>query len=497
MMIRIISLILAALMLLSVVACSDGSGSPTGDSTSAGPVRTIDDDGLPELDFGGKTVTLITSSLGYNDNGSDMYRKTITNDVLNDAIYNRKEKVEERLKVDLNIYIETVENSHAVVIDSVLTGLDEYQILGGWSAHTYSSVHLGYFYNLLHKDNAKYLDISREWWNQYMIENSTVYDNCSVITGALSLTYVKDAYATFFDKAYAAEHGIDSADLFSLVRQGKWTKDKELELIKGMYSDVTGDGKTEDDCYGIIMSNDALLDTFWSAYDVSLLKRTDDGGIEFNTNQEKVADMIESVYGMVFENSDIYTYDWTSYADDGAGIDDYITEAFAADQCLFSILKLKECDRQSLRNMKEGYGIIPLAKWDELQPDYYTYIGDRFEVYTIPKTARDTDATSATLEALAIESYKYVAPAYYNKVLNGRYMTDPDSSEMLDIVTTNVRLPTDWVFAFALKKMPQEALRYLISEQHSSSFSSFWRANKRKYMNELEYVLGNYRKIDN
>lgn len=493
---KILCIILAALTVLPLVACSTDGGKTSTDPTNVGPVRTIDDDGLPELNFNNETVVFLTEATGneINSHASDLYRDSINNDVLNDVIYNRTKKVEERLGIKLKFQIETTRAAHAVCNDSVLTGLDEYQLLGGQAAHTYSSVHGGYYLNLLDKKNSKYLDLEREWWNPYMVENATVYGNCSVITGALSLSYVRSSFATLIGKAFAEDHNID-IDFYQLVRDGKWTVEKQLEIIKGLYSDVTGDGKSMDDMYGFIIDDTGSLDGYWGAFEMSLLKRTDDGGFEIDNDHKRITDAVTKVYEMMYENQDIYTVRILDLINEGVEAYEIIPDTFGNNQVLFATSALDACDRTELRNMKGDYGIIPMPKWDEYQSDYYTYLSVLFDVYAIPKTVRNSDMASATLEALAIESYKYVAPAYYNKVLNGRYMSDPDSSEMLDIITTNVKLPSDWVFAFALDRMPLETFRYLLRDG-KSTFSSYWRGNGKKYERALKTMLEDYKKLD-
>lgn len=475
---------------------NDAGSSSTATKGNDGPVRTVEDDGLPKLNFNNETIVFITegSGSGANTHASDLFRDSVNNDVLNDAIYNRTKKVEERLGVKLKFQVETTKSAHDVCNASVLTGLDEYQILGGKAAHTYSSIHVGYYLNLLDKKNSKYLDLNREWWNQYMIKNSTIYDNCSVITGALSLSYVRDSFAMFYGKKVAENNKI-STDFYQLVRDGKWTVNKQLEIITGLYSDLTGDGKTMDDTYGLLIDDCSTLDAFYSAFDIALLKRTDDGGLAENSSKEKIYDAVTKMYSMMYENRDVYLFRQIPLDEQGIDSDDAKSEAFANNQALFSVMTLGDCSREELRNMDGEYGILPMPKWDEYQEDYYTFVADGFEVYALPKTIQNVDAVSATLEALAIESYKYVAPAYYNKVLNGRYMSDPDSSEMLDKITTNVSLSPEWVFAFAFKKLAQDSFRYLLRDG-KSSFQSWWKGNSKKYLKEVKFVLDNYQKLE-
>lgn len=101
---------------------------------------------------------------------------------------------------------------------------------------------------------------------------------------------------------------------------------------------------------------------------------------------------------------------------------------------------------------------------------------------------------SATLEALAIESYKSVAPVYYDRILNGRYMRDLESSEMLDRVVDNIKLDYAWIHTFAMEKMAQMELRYLLRDGNSS-FASHWRANRKRYSSSLTDLLKAYEKL--
>ena len=45
---------------------------------------------------------------------------------------------------------------------------------------------------------------------------------------------------------------------------------------------------------------------------------------------------------------------------------------------------------------------------------------------------------SQLFEAFASESYRIVKPAYYEKALTGRYVYDPDSVGMLDLIGSHV-----------------------------------------------------------
>ena len=61
-------------------------------------------DELPELDFGGETVTMLSRGLkngGFSFYETNLTVEELTSDVLNDSIYNRELYVEDRLNVEI------------------------------------------------------------------------------------------------------------------------------------------------------------------------------------------------------------------------------------------------------------------------------------------------------------------------------------------------------------------------------------------------------------
>lgn len=476
---RIICFILAVCILVPLISCAETGSTTTAGVTSAAPMRTVGDDGLPELNFSGETVVFLTEG----ERLSDFKRETITNDVLNDALYNMNSTVESRLKIKLTYA--TSDDAAGTARDSVLTGLDEYQIVGGHgTGMTQAAIEVngGVFLNIL-GGKLKYIDTDREWWSSYMVENTTVYGVCPVITGALSLDFTKDIITTFFNKNMLEENGF-TENMYELVKSGGWTIGKQLDMIKGFYSDLTGDGKTMDDRYGLLFDSSPITDAFWSAFDLSLLSRTEDGGVELVSDHTKFADALLLIHSMAFENRDIIWNDALQYPEcvgSSYVYDETLSSMFAERQGLFAMLKLRDCELEVMRNMKDDYGIIPLPKWDENQSEYYTYVADRYTVFAVPKTVKNTDATSAALEAMAIEAYKFVAPAYFDKVLRGRYTRDKESSEMIEYIADHIKLDMAWIHTFALEKLSLDSLRYNLIDNQGSSFSSFWRGNKSRY----------------
>ena len=95
-----ISLFVAILMVISFVSCASDDTGPseknedTSVTTAASTTSEIyyEPDDLPELDFGGETVTMISRGLkngGFSFYETNLTVEELTSDVLNDSIYNR------------------------------------------------------------------------------------------------------------------------------------------------------------------------------------------------------------------------------------------------------------------------------------------------------------------------------------------------------------------------------------------------------------------------
>ena len=85
--------------------------------------------------------------------------------------------------------------------------------------------------------------------------------------------------------------------------------------------------------------------------------------------------------------------------------------------------------------MESNFGIVPIPKYDENQENYHSLVNPFTGVLLgVPKSADDLERVSIILEALAAESKYTLQPAYYDVVLQRKYVRDDESSEMLDII---------------------------------------------------------------
>lgn len=126
------------------------------------PMHSVPD----ELDYGGETFNVLYPNWqGYN---YYFFASEYTGDVMNDAIFNRKSKVEDALGITMT---ETcpgnIETIFPTVSNSVKSDDDAYQLVLAHCINGIASlVRGGLLYNF---DDFKYTDIEAPWWNHEMM----------------------------------------------------------------------------------------------------------------------------------------------------------------------------------------------------------------------------------------------------------------------------------------------------------------------------------------
>ncbi|MBR4881882.1 MAG: hypothetical protein IKU19_08100, partial [Clostridia bacterium] len=270
----------------------------------------------------------------------------------------------------------------------------------------------GLMYDLYDNGIDTYLDSSKPWWSQYWLEQAEMGDKLYCITGAPALSLTRLMFVMYYNKDLAANLGLE--DMYTVVEDGRWTIDYLNDLILDMYNDNNGDSLRDvEDTYGLAINHYENCDMFWSAFDMTMIAKDEDGWFEFDgSDKEKLSTAFDKVFYLIRENPG--TYDTGST--DGF---DVARNMFASGNLLFAALHLRYAESLEFRNMQDEYGILPVPKYDERQDNYYTYAHDQYSVFMVPKTVADPELSGAVLETMAYESYRTVQPTYSDMVLKG------------------------------------------------------------------------------
>ena len=380
-------------------------------------------DNLPERSFDGQAFRVLTKEDDYN--GEIVKREEIlvdelTGDVCNDAVFNRNLLIESRF--DAVIKCETHASPQDYISTVVQAGSDDYELVGMYNHQAKPPIIAG---TLLNWREIPYVDLTQPWHNQLANDNCTVYGKLFAACSDLSVSSMTYTYAFFFNLALLADYGYQSSDLYGKVKEGTWTFDTFTSLIETMYQDKNGDGKKDKgDTYGFGYCVVNPADAWTAAFDIPLTEHTEDGGITTNFLTDKSVSALEKLLELHYNNPGYFKYS-----------EQYAEEAnFCNKKLVFAPLRIYAA-YTDLREMEDAYSLLPWPKWDEAQESYRTNADDKFTVFGVPLTAHgDEEFVGILYEALSAESYKKVYPAYFDTALKGKYSSEPETAEMVDIV---------------------------------------------------------------
>lgn len=430
MKIRIAALFYVLLFALSLWSCTgDGqdadSDTGTESVTEAVTTDSLLHDDVPELDFGGYEYRVLLGT--YDRANVELYPEEGTGDVLNDAIFNRNKKIEERFNVVFSANTIDLFQLLATLRKDVLAGADAYDMYMqiDRDAYTAATEHL-----LYPVDTLPHIDLSKPYWgptNKGLSLKGKLYFAFS----DEMLSHFEATTLLYFNKKQANDLNIGS--LYDLVRSGGWTYDKFFEYAQKAIMDIDGDSSiTVADNWGIASEHDYLFANFWICAGVNTVEKNSDdipyfsvpGNEKFFAIAEKVISVIDNT------KSGIYIDSNTVNLPAGRGTPARV-EYFKSGHSLFSSGAIAEM--ALLRDMPDDFGVIPFPKYNEEQDRYYTRVCGGFPFVT-PTTITSPEIAGALMEAMACETHNSVIPAYYETSLKDKFSRDPDTTEMLDLI---------------------------------------------------------------
>ena len=444
--------LLLAILTLSTMSCGGKTAiadetTPESDETT-GKIATTDQYGrtiipheIPsDLTFDGVELNcLVRETPQYSiDFGVD----ASNGDVVNDAVYNRNIKVEEALKVNLNVIRTAGSNtmtSEAVgdlLRQSVMAGDASYDICGFYQFYGAGLALDGLLMNV---NEMKYLDFSKPWWNQDFVGELTYKNQLYYMVGSMNLSRISSLTGVFFNQAKIVDYHKNYEFLYDDVYAGKWTLDRFSELVKDVYADLNGSGKADEgDFFGLSIVEDNQ-GAWRSALGIKLCSKDNNGVPQLSFYNERTATAYEKLYTLFKSTNGVY---FGSKKFDSA-------LAFANGQCLFIIRELNITETH-LRDMKDGYGLLPMPKYDETQEGYYNGEVEEANLIGIASNCDKVEAACAALELLNYYSYLDVIPAYYEVAMKSKYLADSDSANMFDLILGDVKVDFGEVYTLTI-----------------------------------------------
>lgn len=421
--IKIISITLIIFMLLT--ACAEEKIAKIQDTeTTALPETTevLINYSYPVDTYDGAEFRMIVLRSGYwGQDYDDLWIEEADGDVLNDAVYNRNMKTEEKLKV--KITCETSPDTTPVIIKNVKAGDNAYHITQDKLMPLMSlsvSNHLVFF------ENVPNINTDAPWYDQNAINDLSIANKLAVIAGDIEVSDKMAIMALVFNKKIA--DNLNVANPYSMVDSGKWTFENFYNIITSATSDIDGSGELDkNDRWGFIVEDFGGWMLLGSSG--NKLAEKDENDIPYLTiDTERALAALDKIMQIMYEGN-------------GRTGHNYIAEEFESmfmnDLALFSYIAFSSVI--SFRGMDSDFGIIPMPKYDEAQTSYYSstspYVSRSI---CIPVSNTELEMTGAVIEVMSRESTDTVKTAYYDKLLNGKLTRDNESSVMLDLIFGNI-----------------------------------------------------------
>ncbi len=424
---RVLSMLLAMLTLISLLAaCADG-GKTEQESTvsSEGEQGDVYDQALSKLsaDWGKEDFCV----LGRNDAGNsvtEIHREETSTDPLEDAVYRRNMALSEMCNLNYVSSLVSTDDIANKVSNDIKSGSGEYSIAFPNMLHAGSMA----TQNMI-KDfkDMTYIDLDAEWWDQgtaaMSVAGKTFWMNSDINFLAHDVTFL-----TLFSKVMAEKQGIE--DLYETVENQEWTFEVFSSYVKQVSADLDGNGKYDEaDAYGLIGTSTMGYNMFYAS-NLKFVGCDADGEPYLamtDSDLLKASDLLEQLLDLLYTGHSTYVL--------APGKETNAMNMFSNNQGLFYI----ECASYivNLRNMSDDFGVLPLPKYNKAQEQYSTYVHSISSTMVIPQGQKNFEEMSKVIETMAILSGKMVKPTYYDLVLKRKTVRDEDSAGMLDIIFSN------------------------------------------------------------
>ena len=430
-------LLLTAAMLLPLIAScgsdeeqtnTTGSVDTASDTavTEAVETKELYDPQLPEMDYGGETVTIAMRGSDGSDYNNDFTIDSTTGDPIDDAVYARMDYIESTYNIDLQLTwcgdsgtSQTGNDMYKNLTKLMMagdTGIDAI------NTSPYCQAGLAATGYLLDLNSINHINLDQPWWNQNAKDSLSFYDCVYFCSGDITTGDDRCISVLFYNKDVISQFDLD--DPYTEVRNGTWTIDKMIANCKTVAGDIDGNGKQDEyDRWGFTFWQDAIFSMMLGTG--ATVGKTDANGVPTYTATES---FFIDAYNKVLELVDKqYSYNQKFDAQSG-GYDHW-----GAGNALYTWGMVSSII--SARSSDVNFGIIPMPKYEEAQDRYYSEANAySTSLISVPMTVTDPDRSGLILEALAAYGKQEISPVFLDNLVMVKSVRDTDSAEMLQLI---------------------------------------------------------------
>lgn len=385
-------------------------------------------DGIPDnVRFDGQTINILEHDRSNQEFiKAEIYSEGENGELINDAVFRRNLKIEERFGVGINCIPSTTFGQSAT--KSIKAGDNAYDLFDGLILDLGVLFKSGYLKEL---NDIPYLDFSKPWWDQRATKELSLGKKHYMNVSSANIATIQATWIVMFSKTLFKENALE--DPYVLVNEGKWTLDKMNDMIKTANPhDLNGDGLMDgEDLWGL--GNEVYNTPVMLVGSGEKLFSKDENDMPYiSMNTPRANDVLGKVFDLVYNKSITLMAEDFNSKEMNAWFD-VIIPAFHENRMLFFMTGMLIIP--FFRNMEDDFGILPIPKYDEAQKEYYdTMTINNTQLLALPETNEKPELCGAFMEALSCESYKTIIPAYYDSSVKNKFLRDEESIQMLDLI---------------------------------------------------------------
>ena len=355
---------------------------------------------------------------------STIYRAEEKGETVNDAIFNRNKAIEEKFDIKI-VHVASpgdyMYDIYKEVQPIIQAGDDFCDLICAENMKQLYSQNA-----LVNLRDIEAFDFSKPWWMP-AADSLTVNDKLFTLQSAISFNMLAYARVIYMNVDLAKSNNIQVP--YDKVREGKWYLDDWIKMTKDVYKDVNGNGAYDwNDVYGMAMVGNQYATTECFGIESVIL------------NDQKTA-LIDNVVSNEFQTYMEKTCSWLFGGNRGfsyrkSASSDQNLMAMYTNGTLLSMLNFMQNPIKVIDQINFEFTILPVPKLDENQEDYR--VGSTGNNFAMPTTLKDVERAGVIIEAMSRLGYIDVFPAYKDLALRGRYSSNQDCADMIDIIADRV-----------------------------------------------------------
>lgn len=470
-------------------------GDPVG---TTGPVTTtkpskIDHD-LPEIDLEGDVISFVVADTDQDMlNTSSIVADADTGDTVDQAIYERNERIQEQFNCTIELYEEyvsdySVSGQYGTVL---LAGESSIDIIAGRQWDDMNLCLKGYVQELTSLEGTEndYIDWEKGYWATDYIEGMNYGDKVYWLVGDINLRYTGSFYTVFLNKTlYDTSCLATYGDPYQLVYNGDWHYDTIIALAQLGWQDI-GEEQDKTDSGDVL----GLAIPLWDNTNAMVIS----AGIPFSTENPdgsivlNITDKNERLVNFCTKFSDLLS---TNGVLSFGGAYGDAMNLLASDNAMMVFGRLNQA-HMYLRDMASDYVILPYPKLDKTQDRYYSSVHDGISIFGVNNATSNLKAALVVLEAMACESYNTVRLEYYDYALKYKYTRDDYAADMIDYIASVAWSDFGYVWAFTNSSLGSFFRGALQPGLNKNNFARLVKQGQRGWQIALGDIMDDFKEL--